>query len=117
MPKSVKDDPNRIIKKMCEDHPNEVLAALLEAPFWPSIITTDASYERYEDDTRFGQLNLNFSRDGDAWIATIPDPNDRNLMLRFRTYHGGGQSLRVRAALTFLAVAIELDNKERLQQR
>ena len=53
-------------------------------------------------------VSVVFSPDGDAWVTT--DPRG----CRFRTYAGGGTSLRVRNALLMLAMAIKLDNEKHL---
>jgi hypothetical protein len=107
----------KIIKHLCDKHPDEVIRALLEAAFWPKDLAADVLYERYEDDSRLGRLGVAFSRDGDAHAIPEPDPKEQRLVFRFRTYGGGGQSMRVRTALTILAVAIKLDNEERPQER
>lgn len=105
------------MRKLAEDHPDEMLAVMLDAHFWPKELAPDIAYTRYDDDSRLGMLSVNFSRDGDAWIAATPDDYERNFMHRFRTFHGGGESIRVRNALVFLGVAIEADNRERPQHR
>ncbi len=105
------------IKRLCEEYPDEVLKTLLDTPFWPEGISSGGGYTRYEDDTKGGNIVVMFSRDGDAWITGNLDPSEGMHSLRFRTYFGGGQSLRARAALIFLAVAIEMDNKSRPQRQ
>jgi hypothetical protein len=90
---------------------------------WPKawkIVPSGNIVTRFEDDSRFGQLQVGFTCDGDAWVGVLQDPDNRAVggnMLRFRGFSGGGQSLRVRTALMVLALAIEADNKERLQDR
>lgn len=91
----------------------ELIESLLDHPFWLHSIKTMHSYERLHDDhdgTKQGVLNVMFSPDGDArvWIT-----GERNEALRFRTFQGGGMSLRTRAALLILAEAIRLDNEKR----
>jgi len=49
-----------------------------------------------------------FDRMGDAYLSTGSGKD-----IRFRTYGGGGMSLRTRAALLILAEAIRLDNEDR----
>lgn len=86
--------------------------AVLEGEFWLPSIVPDNFYTRRQDDTD-GQsgpqqeLQVTFSRDGDAWVL-LGDMQT----LRFRSYFGGGQSLRVRNALMVLAEAIRRDNEE-----
>jgi len=107
------------IKKMCEAHPDEVLRILLKTPFWPKGLQTKTGYMRYEDDARMAYIGVLFSEDGDFWIEVMSqkDPEDFGFLHRFRNYFGGGQSLRITAALRLLAVAINLDNKEFPQNR
>jgi len=107
----------KTIKRICKRHPSKVLRALLDTPFWPEDIARDTPYRRYEDDSKLGSINVSFTPDGDAWLIPVPDPNDTHFSTRFRTYNGGGESARTRVALTFLAVAIDLDNKARPQNR
>ena len=87
---------------------------VLENPFWLSSLTTTEIYQRVEDDddgTGKGILAVQFTPDGDAIIGV-----GYNKTARFRTFAGGGKSLRVRNALMILAEAIRLDNEERPQQ-
>ena len=87
---------------------------VLEHPFWIPELDVNVAYERLHDDhdgTFRGKINVAFSIDGDAWISV-----DGHRSLRFRTYEGGGMSLRVRNALVVLALAIKLDNEEYLQE-
>ena len=90
---------------------------LLEGAYWPNSISQQKAYSRRQDDTD-GEtgpeqnLSVAFGPDGDAWVEC-------GLMirsLRFRTYAGGGQSLRVRNALLVLAEAIRRDNEEAPQR-
>jgi hypothetical protein len=67
-------------------------------------------YSRLHDDHDgefTGKISVVFSPDSDAWVYI-----DKRDGLRFRTYSGGGASLRVRNALIILALAIKLDNEE-----
>lgn len=84
------------------------LRPYLECPVWPKEILTNEVYARQHDDTDGGQegiLSVQFSCDGDAWVRI-----DNSKPLRFRTFVGGGRSLRTRAALLVLAEAIRLDS-------
>lgn len=88
---------------------------LLESSFWPRGISPNTAYRRQHDDTDgkpTGFIQVILGEDADAWML-IDEPDG----LRFRTYHGGGRSLRVRNALVILAEAIRLDNLERPQIR
>jgi len=86
---------------------------LLENPTWPEGLEARKIYRRLHDDhdgTRKGHLSVVFSDDGDAWVS-IPDARPGE-GLRFRSYAGGGSSLRTRAALLILAEAMRLDEEE-----
>lgn len=109
----------RQIAKMCKEHPDEVAQVIVETPFWPKTLEPMERYERFDDDTRLGHLSVIFSRDSDAWIdlQSEKDPDEPNFSHRFRTFFGGGQSLRVRNTILLLALAIKLDNRERPQNR
>lgn len=88
---------------------------VLENPFWIPTLHTDELYIRTHDDhdgTFNGKITMSFDKMGDAWLICDP-PSAFNRCLRFRTFGGGGNSLRVRQALMLLAEAIRLDNLER----
>jgi hypothetical protein len=72
---------------------------------------------RLEDDTINGKIQVIFSCDGDAWVKVTPDEKQMQQICRFRTFGGGGESERVRAALMILALAIKADNEEHPQRR
>ena len=98
----------------------QTIKQILETPFWPSTISVNECYRRYEDDSPLGQLAVTFSSDGDGHIIVLheQDPNERKFSMRFRMpMTGGGQSPRVRNALLILAEAIRLDNEDRPQNR
>lgn len=88
---------------------------LLERAYWPAGVETRTAYSRRHDDTdgkRDATQNLEvwFGPDGDAWVQVgTTEP------LRFRTWAGGGTSLRTRNALLLLAEAIKRDNEENPQ--
>lgn len=103
-----KDPVFNKVQKLLEQDPDAVLRAVLETPFWPPGLKSDEVYTRQHDDTdgrQDGLLTVTFSCDGDAWVNT-----DSRTLLRFRTFGGGGASLRTRAALAILARAIHDDN-------
>lgn len=90
-------------------------ARVLEHPFWIPTLKTDEFYTRTHDDhdgTSTGKLNVSVDQMGDVWLLVDP-PDGFSKTLRFRTYGGGGNSMRVRNALMILAEAIRLDNLER----
>lgn len=87
------------------------LNTLLERPYWLQHLQLGHAYTRRHDDTDGDRsarqdVTVVFGPDGDAWVHVGLDA------LRFRTWAGGGQSLRVRAALMVLAEAIRRDNEE-----
>ena len=90
----------------------EEIKEILETPFYPESLKTSHAYTRLHDDhdgTYKGWLSVIIAPDGDCWVETL---SNENAPLRFRTYFGGGMSLRTRNALLLLAEAIRLDNKE-----
>lgn len=99
--------------------PKEVedrIKTLLEEPFWPETLKAGESYFRTHDDCDgdLGQgISVSVDPQGDVWVNTTT----RRSYCRFRTFFGGGMSLRVRNALLILAEAIRLDNEERPQRR
>jgi hypothetical protein len=107
------------IRKICAQDPDAVLRMLFETPFWPSSLSIKEEYSRFDDDTRLGNISVQFSMDGDSWIQIISlkDPDEPLYSHRFRGYFGGGQSPNTEKALKFLAVAIKLDNENRPQFR
>jgi hypothetical protein len=110
------------IKNLLENHAEEVIDALLEWSPWHAGVNTMQTYKRRSDDTD-GQdqgISVTFGPDNDAWFEIRSFTKDRETgeskfdrgSHRFRTYFGGGSSLRVRAALIILARAIDLDQTE-----
>lgn len=94
---------------------DRAMNTLIEGEFWPETLNLQTAYVRRHDDTDGNtgpeqEIGVAFGPDGDAWITL---PGFRSL--RFRTWSGGGQSLRVRKALMVLAEAIRRDNEERPQ--
>jgi len=97
------------IKSNNQDQLTKQVIKLLDTPFWPQQLDINKDYFRTHDDCDgdlYKGITVGFTQDGDAWINTYKQG------CRFRTYHGGGKSLRIRNALLFLALAIQLDNKE-----
>ncbi len=101
------------IKPVTQESMTKAMDHLLEGAYWPQTLRPCTAYVRLQDDTdgEVGpdqELKLVFGPDGDAWVV-LP----QSLMsLRFRTWSGGGHSLRVRNALLVLAEAIRRDNEE-----
>lgn len=88
---------------------------LLETDFWPENLKPNQYYERVHDDHDgefTGRVSLIFDDYGDAYLMV----DEAFKSLRFRTFGGGGMSLRVRNALLLLAIAIKMDNEERPQR-
>jgi hypothetical protein len=91
----------------------KVIKKLLETPFWPPELKTDTQYFRTQDDCdgnlREG-IEVIIDQMGDAWVNITTDSLLKSC--RFRTWGGGGRSLRVRNALLLLAIAIKMDNDD-----
>jgi hypothetical protein len=76
--------------------------------------------ERFEDMSPKGKLKLIQQDDGDIIVVVSPDHEARksaDKQVEFCTCGGGGQSPRTLAALRELMIAIDLDNKEKTQER
>lgn len=92
---------------------------VLEQPFWIPTLETNTNYSRTHDDhdgTFTGKINIFIDEMGDIFLI-LDKPQNFTNSLRFRTYGGGGNSLRVRNALMILAEAIRLDNLEKPEQK
>lgn len=88
---------------------------ILDSTFWLETLSSTTTYRRIHDDHdgyREGVLSLGIDRQGDVWLTT-----DKHVYppMRFRTWAGGGISLRTRNALLILAEAIRLDNEDHPQ--
>lgn len=106
------------VRRVLAKHRDLVLEELLNNPVWPMGVEQDVEYRRFSDDNK-SFLGVAFSVDSDAWTTVFSEPDPRepsSFSQRFRTGFGGGQSLRVRAALLILAKAIMLDNESRPQR-
>jgi len=105
-------------KEKIEYELQPIVKKVLEEPFWPMTLETREVYSRLHDDhdgTFLGELNVTIGPDGDAWVYIT---GERPLTtLRFRSFSGGGQSLRVRNALLILAEAIRMDNEDKPIQK
>jgi hypothetical protein len=92
---------------------------------WPEdgSMQTRTFYERYEDMSPDGKLQLVVEEDGD--VIVIVQSGDTGQLgqtgqrasVQFCTFGGGGQSQHVRDALLHLIQAIQKDNAERPQHR
>lgn len=96
---------------------SRAMNTLIEGAYWPHSLATQTAYTRTQDDTdgesgAGHQLSLAVGPDGDVWVEC----GTQIRSLRFRTWAGGGQSLRVRNALLVLAEAIRRDNLEAPQR-
>lgn len=109
----------RKIKKLCREHPTEVAQILLESHFWLQGLESNTHYKRFDDETYQGFVSVMISEDGDGWVEVWSRVDEEDpFSHRFRMpLHGGGQSPRMRTAVTIMALAIKLDNEERPQNR
>jgi len=103
------------ILKLAEQYPDDMLDVLLETSFLPKEISVGASYQRHADVYPPGSITVGIGDDGNAWIRTSADPQDRTMAQQFGKFGNGRESLRVRNGLAFLATAIQLDNLKRPQ--
>jgi len=108
------------VRRMVKAHPELVMEALLDTPFWPPGLDLKEAYQRFGDDVN-SFLRVVFSQDGDAWPYVfhleMQHDQEHHGTPRYRTYFGGGESLRTRQAMCILAKAIAMDNAERPQRR
>ncbi|HZZ99135.1 MAG TPA: hypothetical protein VFK07_00280 [Candidatus Paceibacterota bacterium] len=105
------------MRELSDKQIQEAFDYIFKIGIWPKGLQQGMVHTRLHDDREGefqGELEVLVGPDGDAWIRTTHPDGE---MLRFRTFSGGGQSVRVRNALLLLAKAIELDNTERPQQR
>jgi hypothetical protein len=90
----------------------KTIKKILETPYWPPELEVDARYFRIQDDCD-GDLSegieVSVDQMGDIFVQTNCSPIHT---CRYRTWGGGGRSLRVRNALLLLAIAIKMDNDE-----
>lgn len=86
------------------DTSDEIWKHLLDNPSWPPELEQFRNYER-EDDMGDNILRVYVDDQGDVYVSTHIAHS-----ARFCTKVGGGHSLRVRAALLYLAYAIMKDN-------
>ena len=92
--------------------PERAVARVLTPDYWLRSLEVRCCYSRRQDDTD-GQrdhaqnLDVTIGPDGDCWLTA-----GGGQTLRFRTWAGGGMSVRTRQALMVLAEAIRLDNEE-----
>jgi len=96
--------------------PERAVARALTPDYWLRSLATMTAYTRRQDDTDGARdykqdLTVTIGPDGDCWLQA----GGGNL-LRFRTWGGGGMSVRTRQALMVLAEAMRLDNEDRPQQ-
>lgn len=95
---------------------SRALNTLLDGAYFPATLQSGVLYQRVHDDCdgdTLQTLGVAIAPDSDVHVV-LPISRDVD-SLRFRTYFGGGMSLRVRNALLVLAEAIRRDNEERPQ--
>ena len=102
----------RGVGRLC---PKRAVARALMPDYWPQTLDTRHGYTRRQDDTdgrrdHAQNLEVMIGPDGDCWLTA-----GGGQTLRFRTWAGGGLSVRTRQALLVLAEAIRLDNEDRPQ--
>lgn len=106
----------RVKRSVVRLEPERAVARVLEPDYWLPSLEVRRCYSRRQDDTD-GQrdytqnLDVMIGPDGDCWLTA-----GGGQTLRFRTWAGGGMSVRTRQALMVLAEAIRLDNEDRPQQ-
>jgi len=84
---------------------------VLNSAFWPENLNANQCLSIQHDDTDGeddGNLYISIDVMGDVYISI-----DESKPLRFRSYFGGGKSLKVRNALVLLAEAIRQENNEK----
>jgi hypothetical protein len=88
---------------------DQVIDELLDLLFWPKRLDTQVVYRAQTDDTDgspiYGVLSVVLGPDGDAWVR-ISQSSCVVDDVRFRTFAGGGQHLKVRNAIMILALAM-----------
>jgi hypothetical protein len=93
---------------------SKAIKKILETPFWPPMLNPYQPYFRTQDDCEGDKsegISVTIGEDGDAWVFT----NTKMHSCRYRMpFLGGGRSPRVRNALLILAMAIKMDNEEKL---
>jgi DNA-binding transcriptional ArsR family regulator len=102
-------------RRTAEAIPGDVVASskdpvrhILEHPRWPDGLEAMRNYEREGDMGDNGVLRVYVDDQGDVYVSTHVAHS-----VRFCTKVGGGRSPRTRAAVLYLARAIQLDKKER----
>ncbi len=91
----------------------DTIRTLLDSEFGMLELSSERSVHRLHDEqdgTGQGELHVSFLPNGDMVVSITGDEEQVSPALRFRTYEGGGHSLRTRNALFILLEAIRLDN-------
>jgi hypothetical protein len=94
----------------------DTIRTLLDTEFGMLELSTERAAHRLHDEqdgTGHGELHVSFLPNGDMVVAITGDEEQASPPLRFRSYEGGGRSLRTRNALFILLEAIRLDSLER----
>lgn len=95
---------------------SENIKNFLDDMGWPETLSTNEIYTTEDDDSEPGKGNLmiQFSNDGDAWVNIFTDPPYKSI--RKRTFIGGGKDEYTRKALLILAEAIRIDNERNIEK-
>lgn len=106
--------PDRAVARI---DPRRAVQRALMPNYWLPSVEANTTHTRRQDDTdgkrdHAQDLTVSIGPDGDCWLQA-----GAGNLLRFRTWAGGGGSLRTRQALMLLAEAIRLDNEDRPQDR
>ena len=112
MPTADAGPVERMVGRLC---PKRAVARALKPDYSLPTLTPRVAYTRMQDDTDGERtpehdLTVAIGPDGDCWVSA-----GGGRSIRFRTWAGGGMSLRTRQALMVLAEAIRLDNADRPQ--
>ncbi|HXK37980.1 MAG TPA: hypothetical protein VJ579_02850 [Candidatus Paceibacterota bacterium] len=94
----------------------DTIRALLDSEFGMLELSGERTVHRLHDEhggTGQGELHVHFLPNADMVISITGDEEEVSPSLRFRSYEGGGHSLRTRNALFILLEAIRLDNLDR----
>lgn len=98
------------MSKKIKDIATKGLRQVLDDFFWLPSLQSEGQYVfRVTEDDISQCFAVSIDRDGDIWFMT----GMSSKALRFRTFGGGGLSLRTRNALLILAFAINLSGEER----
>jgi hypothetical protein len=101
-----------------EGKESQAIDELLNRDYWNEQLSDQDNFEVQTDDTdgnpEAGWLRIVIGPDSDVHIFATDNAHGepQEVRIRFRTYHGGGHSLRVRRACLILARAMQLDAQD-----